>query len=72
MLETAFERDRKYSKSTFTAVSGDSIGGASDMAETISKVGVLFGDAAKGVEQFALVGDFTSRTLNSDAVPIRG
>ena len=28
VLETAFERDRKYSKSTFTAVSGDSIGGA--------------------------------------------
>ena len=28
VLENAFERDRKYSASTFTAVSGDSIGGA--------------------------------------------
>lgn len=31
----------------------DSIGGASDMAETVSKVGVLFGDAAGEVEKFA-------------------
>ncbi len=28
VLDSAFERDRRYSKSTFTAVSGDSIGGA--------------------------------------------
>lgn len=32
---------------------GDSIGAATDMNETISKVGVLFGDAAGQVEQFA-------------------
>jgi len=43
-------------KSGFSAVGGflkDSIGAASDMGETTSKVGVLFGDAAGQITEFA-------------------